>query len=188
MIGRLLFAGLALFALRRLIVVGLALLAAGMLATSGGERRPARPPAPGSPHPQAPPPAGQRADAAVAAARAYALATRNWTPASYRAAWRRQRRLAARGYRRVLDAARPTRAPLRALRADRRSSLAVVTRTRRASAVRAPRARVTVWLAERTTLTGLAASATTRNTVRLRLSSGRWRVTGWSTIPGSVSG
>jgi hypothetical protein len=124
----------------------------------------------------------------VAVARRYALAARNWTADSYSASWWRQLALAAGPYRRHLQAARPTRSQLRALRADHASSLAVLTRAARDLRVRDPRARVLVWLAERTTAGGQVLSGTTCNEVRLRRRDGSWRVTGWTAVPGNPDG
>jgi hypothetical protein len=124
-------------------------------------------------------------DPVVARARAYALTARNWTARTYPAVWRWELALTAGAYRRQLRAARPTRALLAALEADAAASAATVTRVRRDPRVRAPRARVLLWLTERTTAAGQTITGTTRNQVLLRQArGGRWRVTGWTALPG----
>jgi hypothetical protein len=164
--------------------------AAATIATAA--RRPAQPAprATTTPSARATPPSSSRPraseiDAAVAVARAYALAARNWTARDYPAAWRHQLALATRYYRSQLQAARPTRAQLTAMRTDRAASSATVLKITRDPSVRTPRARVLVWLDERTRAAGQTVAGTTRNQVLLRRSpSGRWRVTGWTAIPG----
>jgi hypothetical protein len=126
---------------------------------------------------------------AITVARAYALTARNWTAATYERSWRRQLTLAAGAYRRQLRAARPTRAQLVALKSDMAASSATVTRVQPDARVRAPRARVVVWLAERTHAAGQTITGMTRNEVRLhRAREGRWRVTGWTALPGAGAG
>ena len=125
------------------------------------------------------------ADPVLATARAYALTARNWTAGTYRRAWRRELALTAATYRRQLRAARPTDAQLGALKTDAAASSATVTRIQRDARVPAPRARVLIWLAERTNVAGQTVTGTTRNEVRLlRRRDGRWRVIGWTALPG----
>lgn len=178
---------------RRRAPLALALAALGLLAAVGAiastDRREAAAPAalPVAPSSR-PPVALARRDGAVTVARRYALAARNWTAHSYPSSWRAQLALATGPYRRGLRAARPTWAQLRVLRADRASNLAVVTRAARDPRVRDPRARVLVWLEERTTAGGQVLAGTTGNEVRLRRRHGGWRVTGWTAVPGNRDG
>jgi hypothetical protein len=160
----------------------LAFAALGALGHSGSPT-PTPTPAPSTPSP-AGIPQWPALDETITIAGRYALAARNWNAPSYRTAWRRQLALATGPYRRELRAARPTRAQLAALRADNASSLAVATRIQRDRRVRLPAARVLVWLGERTSAAGQVLSGATRNEVRLRRRGGRWRVTGWTALPG----
>jgi hypothetical protein len=117
-------------------------------------------------------------------ARRYALAARNWTPASYRASWEQQIELAGGSYRRALVAKRPGRDELSALRSDRARSAARVLRLERDPRVRPPAARVLVTLGESTFAAGQTIHGATLNEVRLRRRGGRWLVVGWTVIPG----
>ena len=170
-------------ALVAVIVIGVAMIASG-----SGEPTRARPTATATAAAARHPASGRRRVAAapqVDAARAYALAARNWTARSYTRSWRRQLTLTAGAYHRQLHAARPSRAQLAALEADAASSTATVTRVEADVRVRVPRARVVVWLVERTHAAGQTITGTTRNEVRLhRARDGRWRVTGWTALPG----
>ena len=123
-------------------------------------------------------------DPAVDIARRYALAARNWTSTSYRASWEVQLRLAGGRYRRELVSTRPDAAKLAALKRDRAASRARVVRAQRDPAVRPPAARVFVTLDEMTVAGGQAVRGLTLNEVRLTSRRGRWRVTGWTVIPG----
>jgi hypothetical protein len=164
--------------------------AAAMIATAA--RRPAHPapratttPSASITPPSSPRPSAPEIDAAIAVARAYALAARNWTARGYPSAWRHRLALATGDYRHQLQAARPTRGQLTAMRTDRADSNATVLKITRDPSVRTPRARVLVWLDERTHAAGQTVAGTTRNQVLLRRSpSGPWRVTGWTAIPG----
>jgi hypothetical protein len=117
-------------------------------------------------------------------ARAYALAATNWTARTRMAAWQRELVLAAPEYARALGAARPTRTRLRALRTERARSRATVVRADIDPQVRLPRVRVLVALRERTSSVAGTLAGQTRNEVLLEHSGGRWRVTGWSVLPG----
>jgi hypothetical protein len=167
------------------IAIGAAMIATGARGPAQPRpRAPARSPArvtpSNSPRPRAP-----VIDGAITVARAYALAARNWTARTYVSAWRRQHALATGRYRNQLAAARPTRAQLAALRTDAAASSATALRVERDARVRGPHARVVVWLDERTHAAGQTIAGTTRNQVLLRLDrTGRWRVTGWTAIPG----
>ena len=123
-------------------------------------------------------------DPAVDIARRYALAARNWTSTSYRASWEVQIRLAGGRYRRELVATRPDAAHLAALKRDQAASRASVVRAQRDPALRPPVARVFVVLDETTVAGSQTIRGHTLNEVRLRSRRGRWRVTGWTVIPG----
>jgi hypothetical protein len=118
----------------------------------------------------------------ISVARAYALAARTWSADTYELAWRRELELADGSYRRALVRARPTRTQVAALRADGAASRATVVRI--VPLVHGPRARVVVDLDERTTSGGQVVSAITRNEIRLRRFASRWRVVGFSALPG----
>jgi hypothetical protein len=124
------------------------------------------------------------ADPIVDVARRYALAARNWTPATYRSSWKRQIELAGGRYRRALIAKRPGRRELVALRKDHARSKAGVLRTEREGHIRPPSARVLVTLDETTTAGGQTIRGVTLNEVRLRRHGDRWLVIGWTLIPG----
>jgi hypothetical protein len=125
-----------------------------------------------------------RRDPAVDIARRYALAARNWTFTSYRASWEVQIRLAGGRYRRELVSIRPAAAHLAAIERERSASRARVVHAQRDPAVRPPAAQVFVVLDETTVAGGQAIRGHTLNEVRLRSRRGRWRVTGWTVIPG----
>jgi len=127
-------------------------------------------------------------DPALEPAARYALAARNWTPATYTRSWERQLVLAAGRYRRELAGRRPARAELAALRADASSSAARLVRAERDPRVVDPRARVLVTLQERTQATGQQIDGETVNEVKLRRLGARWRVVGWSVLPGGGAG
>lgn len=84
----------------------------------------------------------------------YALASRTWTPATYRSSWEWQIELAPGSYRRALIAKRPGHRELVALREDDARSKARVLRAERDRRIRPPSARVLVTLDERTTAGG----------------------------------
>jgi hypothetical protein len=123
-------------------------------------------------------------DPAVDIARRYALAARNWTSTTYRASWEVQIRLAGGRYRRELVATRPDAAHLAALKRDQAASRASVVRAQRDPALRPPVARVFVVLDETTVAGSQTIRGHTLNEVRLSSRRGRWRVTGWTVIPG----
>ncbi len=173
----------SMLALAAVIVVGVATVAGGADQASA--------PTPSASVPAAAtPPVGEvarpaTADPVLATARAYALAARNWTAATYRRAWRRELALTAGRYRRQLRAANPTDAQLGALTTDAAASSATVTRIQRDAHVPTPRARVLIWLAERTNVAGQTITGTTRNEVRLRRAGRDWKVTAWTALPGA---
>jgi hypothetical protein len=123
-------------------------------------------------------------DPAVDVARRYALAARNWTPATYKGSWERQIELAGGGYRRALVAKRPGPRELAALRGDRARSKARVLGAERDRHVHAPAARVLVALDEITEAGGQTIHGATLNEVRLRRRVSGWQVVGWTVIPG----
>jgi hypothetical protein len=123
-------------------------------------------------------------DPIVDVARRYALAARNWTPATYRSSWERQIELAAGRYRRALIAKRPGRSEFVALRKDRARSEAHVLQTARDRHIRPPSARVLVTLDETTTARSQNIRGATVNEVRLRRRGDRWLVVGWTVVPG----
>jgi hypothetical protein len=143
------------------------------------------PPAPGETEERRSEPANPApADPVVEVARRYALAARNWTPATYRSSSERQIELAAGRYRRALMAKRPGRRELVALRKGHARSKARVLRTEREGHIRPPSARVLVTLDETTTAGGHTIRGVTLNEVRLRRHGDRWLVIGWTLIPG----
>jgi hypothetical protein len=123
-------------------------------------------------------------DPAVDIARRYALAARSWTSTSYRASWEVQIRLAGGRYRRELVSTRADAAQLAALERERAASRARVVHAQRDPAVRPPAAQVFVVLDETTVAGGQTIRGHTLNEVRLSSRRGRWRVTGWTVIPG----
>lgn len=103
------------------------------------------PPATGTPTPT--PTASGVDSAALRAARAYALTATNWSARTYRAAYRRQLRLAAPRLRHQLRRTRPTAMQLTQLAADRDSRLGAILAARAGDPERpgwAGRARVLV--------------------------------------------
>jgi hypothetical protein len=123
-------------------------------------------------------------ETAISKAVAYALAARNWAPATYADAWSRQLELAGGGYRRVLAAQRPKKSELEVLREDRARSEARVVRAERDELVRPPAARVLVVLDEATAAAGQTIRGLTVNEVRLRRRERGWLVVGWTVLPG----
>jgi hypothetical protein len=128
---------------------------------------------------------GSSPDPVVDIARRYALAARNWAPASYEESLDRQIQLAAGRYRRELVAAWPGRRELLALGEDHARSAARVIRAERDPGVRPPAARVLVTLNETTSAAGQVIRGTTVNEVRLRRYRNHWRVVGWTVLPGA---
>jgi hypothetical protein len=123
-------------------------------------------------------------DPAVDIARRYALAARNWTSTSYRASWEILIRLAGGRYRRELVSTRPDAAQLAALKRERAASRARVVHAQRDRAVPPPAAQVFVVLDETTVAGGQTIRGHTLNEVRLSSRRGRWRIIGWTVIPG----
>jgi hypothetical protein len=125
-------------------LVLLALLAVGAAIVAGlagrDRARPQRATAPRDPGQTA---SGKREkaprDPLLELAARYALAARNWTPATYSDTWERQLALAGGQYRRELEASRPDTAELRALREDRARSKAKLVRAHATRAYRNPR-------------------------------------------------
>jgi hypothetical protein len=177
----------------RLLAAAAVLISVAAILASAGGAGPTRPQprdtrAPASPTtaPTAKPPpataANQLDREPARTALTYTLAARNWSARTYRAAWRRQLRLATSGYRRRLERARPTRAQLAELHAERASSIAIPAAPPRVSWT-GRRGRAVVELHERTALAGQAVTGRTRNQVTLRRQRGGWRVTGWTILP-----
>lgn len=127
-------------------------------------------------------------DPAVGVAARYALAARNWTPQTYRDSWKRQIALAGGRYRRALKARLPKPAELRALRQDRASSRAKLVRAERDRRAGSSSTRVVVTLSETTVAGGQTIRGQTVNQVDLRRVGGRWRVVGFTVLPGGTSG
>jgi hypothetical protein len=121
----------------------------------------------------------------VEIARRYALAARNWAPATFEESWERQIQLAAGHYRRELVAARPGARELLALGEDHARSAARVIRAERDPGVRPPASRVLVTQNETTSAAGQVIRGTTVNEVRLRRYRNQWRVVGWTVLPGA---
>jgi hypothetical protein len=117
----------------------------------------------------------------------YALAARNWTAATYTASWREQTALAGGRYRRELEAKRPRPLELRALREDHARSKAALVRAQRDPRVREPDARVVTTLDETTIAAGQTIRGPTVNQVELRRRAGRWRVVGFTVLPGGAT-
>lgn len=117
----------------------------------------------------------------------YALAARNWTRATYAESWQQQIELAGGRYRRELEARRPGPVELRTLREDRAHSKAKLVRAQRDPRIEEPQARVLVTLNEITVAGGQAIHGMTVNQVELRRRAGRWRVVGFSVLPGGAT-
>jgi hypothetical protein len=173
-----------------LAVVALLVIAAALTAAIAGKSSltPSPPPAP-TPDRQQQERDGTASkeasrDPAVDIARRYALAARDWTSTTYRASWEVQIRLAGGRYRRELVSTRPDAPHLAALKRDQAASRASVVHAQRDPAVRPPAAQVFVVLDETTVAGGQTIRGHTLNEVRLRSRRGRWRVTGWTVIPG----
>ena len=126
-------------------------------------------------------------DPLLALAARYALAARNWRPATYAESWQQQVRLAGGRYRRELEATHPGPVDLRTLREDRAYSKATLVRARRHPRVREPDARVLVTLNETTIAAGQTIRGPTVNRVELRRRAGRWSVVGFTVLPGGAS-
>ncbi len=130
--------------------------------------------------------AHERDEGAEGVARRYALAARNWTPATYRAGWKTQIGLSAGRYRTELVAALPGAAELRSLTRDRASSRARVIRSDVDGGAGPGRARAFVTLDELTTANEVQIAGRTLNEVRLVRREGSWRVVGWTMLPGGA--
>lgn len=171
-------------ALLALVAVAGAIMAALAGSESGGPAGSAGPPQ-AERRQLAERPERTRIDPVLDTARRFALAARNWAPATYRASWERQVALAGGGYRRALIAKRPGHRELVALRKDRARSQARVLVAERDRRVRVPSARVLVTLDEITYAGGQSIRGPTHNEVRLRRRGARWRVVGWTVLPGA---
>jgi hypothetical protein len=175
-----------------LALIALLAVAAAILAgLAGGDRS--------TPH-HATPPTGPRQEHAatdmlakaprdplIELAASYALAARNWTPATYAESWQQQIGLAGGRYRRGLEARQPGPVELRALREDRARSKAKLVRAQRDRRIEEPKARVLVTLNETTVAGGQAVRGLTVNQVELRRLARRWRVVGFTVLPGGAT-
>jgi hypothetical protein len=174
-----------------LVGLALVLICAAVITALAGKRSIPRtelpPPAPAEPN-RPSRKAIKLADRTIVIARRYALAARNWTPASYRKSWDTQTRLAGGRYLRELISNRPDATELRALERDRAVSRATLVDVQRDVTVRPPAARVFVTLDETTVAGGQAVRGLTLNEVRLTRRAGRWRVTSWTVVPGGQGG
>ena len=135
--------------------------------------------------PRPDPTTGSSPDPVVDIARRYALAARNWVPATYEESWDQQIHLAAGRYRRALVAARPGRRALITLRKEYARSAARVIQAERDPGVRPPAAQVLVTLNETTSAVGQTIRGTTVNLVSLRRYGNQWQVVGWTVLPGA---
>jgi hypothetical protein len=174
-------------ALLALLAIGAAIMAG--LAVGDGAR-PQRPAGPGDAAEEKAT-TGEREkaprDALLELGARYALAARNWTPATYSQSWQEQIELAGGRHRRELEATRPGPIELRSLRGDRAGSKATLVRTQRDPRIEAPEARVLVTLNESTIAVGQAIRGRTVNQVELRRRAGRWRVVGFTVLPGGAT-
>jgi hypothetical protein len=175
-----------------LALIALLAVAAAILAgLAGGDRS--------TPH-HATPPTGPRQEHAatdmlakaprdrlIELAASYALAARNWTPATYAESWQQQIGLAGGRYRRELEIRRPGPVELRALREDRARSKATLARARRDPRIEEYKARVLVILNETTIAGGQTIRGLTVNQVELRRLARRWRVVGFTVLPGGAT-
>jgi hypothetical protein len=123
-------------------------------------------------------------DPLIALAASYALAARNWTPATYADSWQQQIGLAGGRHRRELEARRPGRVELRALREDRARSKARLVRAQRDRRTAVSDSRVLVTLDETTVTGGQTVRGLTVNQVELRRLARRWLVVGFTVLPG----
>jgi hypothetical protein len=172
----------------------LALLAVGaaiMAALAGRDRAPPERAAPPSDPGQEQAASDKREkaprDPLLELAARYALAARNWTPATYAESWEQQVKLAGGRYGRQLEAKHPGPVDLHTLREDRARSKATLVSTRRDPRMREPDARVLVTLKETTIAAGQTIRGPTVNQVELRRRAGRWRVVGFTVLPGGES-
>jgi hypothetical protein len=117
----------------------------------------------------------------------FALAARNWTPATYAESWQQQIGLAGGRYRRDLEIRRPGPVELRALREDRARSKATLARARRDRRAEEQEALVLVTLNETTVAGGQTVRGLTVNQVGLRRLARRWRVVGFTVLPGGAT-
>jgi hypothetical protein len=126
-------------------------------------------------------------DPLIELAASYALAARNWTPATYADSWQQQIGLAGGRNRRELEARRPGPVELRALREDRARSKAKLVQAQRDQRIEAPDAQVLVTLNETTVAGGQTIQGLTVNRVELRKLARRWRVLGFTVLPGGAT-
>jgi hypothetical protein len=126
-------------------------------------------------------------DPLIGLAASYALAARNWTPATYAESWQRQLGLAGGRHRRELEIRRPGPVELRALREDRARSKATLARARRDRRAKEQKALVLVTLNETTVAGGQTVRGLTVNQVELRRLARRWRVVGFTVLPGGAT-
>jgi hypothetical protein len=117
----------------------------------------------------------------------FALAARNWTPATYAESWQQQIELAGGRYRRALEARQPGPVELRALREDRARSKAQLVRAQRDPRIEEPKALLLVTLNETTVAGGQTVRGLTLNQVELLRLARRWRVVGFTVRPGGAT-
>ncbi|MQA75694.1 MAG: hypothetical protein GEU88_15365 [Solirubrobacterales bacterium] len=123
-------------------------------------------------------------DPAVALARRYALAARDWTARTYERSRARQRRLAGGGYREALARTPTPPGYVARLRKQRARSVARVVATTREPSARRGVARVLVQLREQTKTRQQALERTVVYEVLVRPIDGQRRVVGWTILPG----
>jgi hypothetical protein len=175
-----------------LALLGLLAIGAAIMAGLAGKDRatPQRPAAPAEP--------GERSartgvrdtpasDPLLELAARYALAARKWTPGTYSESWERQIALAGGRYRRELEARRPGPGELRARREDRAGSNATLVRAQRDPRIEGPEGRVLVTLNETTVAGGQTIRGLTVNRVELSRRASRWRVVGFTVLPGGAT-
>jgi hypothetical protein len=151
----------------------------------GGSDDPATSSAPSAVDPDAasaPTATGGADPAALAVARAFALASRTWTPATLRTHWRRQVTLSTGALRSTLRTTAPAAADIARVRADRASATATILTLAPIRAY-AGTMQVVVRLRERVVAAGQAAEQTTANQVDLIRHGHAWRVTAFTLAP-----
>lgn len=187
----------ALASTRRATLAVLAVLAAALPAlgcagpTRPGEDRAttAAPPIPSAidPDTASAPPAATAVDhvdpAAIATARAFALAARTWSPTTLRAHWRRQLTLSTGELRTTLRASAPTTTDLARLHADHASATATLLDLTPTAAT-SDTTRLILRLTERITTAGTTTAQTTANRIDLIRHGTTWRVTAFTLAGG----
>lgn len=166
---------------RRFATIAATCMTACVVASCGGDGDDQAPPTP-PPRTVATTPPAPPLSAPGRVARQYAIASRTWTPSTYRAQYRKQLRLTTGPLREAVLLSRPRTEQIAAYRADRASASADVTDVQRVSET-TRRARYRVTLNETTVAGGQTVRQHSTYVAELEHRDGRWLVSTFTVEP-----